>query len=162
MYGKKEIIELLNKEKINYEIVEHEAVYTMEDIDNLNLGKIGIEVKNLFLRDEKGKNHFLIVAKEDTQIDMKTLKDKINSTRLSFGSEERLQKYLGLTKGSVSPFGILNNEEKDVKVFIDVCLKGEVKIGVHPNDNTATIFIATKDIENIIKKYGNFVEYINL
>lgn len=162
MYGKKEIIELLNKEKINYEIVEHEAVYTMEDIDNLNLGKIGIEVKNLFLRDEKGKNHFLIVAKEDTQIDMKTLKDKINSTRLSFGSEERLQKYLGLTKGSVSPFGILNNEEKDVKVFIDVCLKGEVKIGVHPNDNTATIFIAIKDIENIIKKYGNFVEYINL
>lgn len=162
MYNRKDIIELLNKKNIKYEIVEHDAVYTMEDIDKLNIENDGVEVKNLFLRDEKGKNHFLIVAKEDTKIDMKELKNIINSTRLSFASEERLDKYLHLTRGCVSPFGILNDETKEVKVFIDDKLKNETKIGVHPNENTSTIFISTNDIENIIKEHGNYVKYISL
>ena len=151
MYNKQEVIELLNNKNIEFEMVEHEAVFTMEDMDNLNLGEKGTEVKNLFLRDEKGKNHFLVVAKEDTKIDLKTLKDKINSTKLSFASEERLQKYLGVTKGCVSPFGVLNDEQKEVKVFIDKNVENEAKIAVHPNDNTATVYIATKAVENIIK-----------
>lgn len=162
MYNRQDIIELLNKNNIKYEIVEHDAVYTMEDIDKLNIDNSGVEVKNLFLRDEKGKNHFLIVAKEDTKIDIKELKNIINSTRLSFASEERLDKYLHLTRGCVSPFGILNDELKEVKVFIDDKLKNEMKIGVHPNENTSTIFISTNDIENIIKEHGNYVEYISL
>ena len=162
MYNKQEVIELLNNKNIEFEMVEHEAVFTMEDMDNLNLGEKGTEVKNLFLRDEKGKNHFLVVAKEDTKIDLKTLKDKINSTKLSFASEERLQKYLGVTKGCVSPFGVLNDEQKEVKVFIDKNVENEAKIAVHPNDNTATVYIATKDVENIIKEHGNSVEYITL
>lgn len=162
MYNKEDIVRLLEEKNINYEIVEHEAVYTMEDIEKLDINKEATEVKNLFLRDEKGKNHFLIVAKEDTQIDMKELKNIINSSRLSFASEERLDKYLHLTRGCVSPFGILNNDTKDVKVFIDDKLKGDLKIGVHPNENTSTIFIATSDIENIIKEHGNMVEYIKI
>lgn len=162
MYNRQDIIELLNKNNIKYEIVEHDAVYTMEDIDKLNIDNSGVEVKNLFLRDEKGKNHFLIVAKEDTKIDMKELKNIINSTRLSFASEERLDKYLHLTRGCVSPFGILNDETREIKVFIDDKLKNETKIGVHPNENTSTIFISTNDIENIIKEHGNYVEYISL
>lgn len=162
MVGKKQIIELLNNDNIEYELVEHDAVYTMEDIQKLNIKEKGVEVKNLFLRDEKGKNHYLILAREDTKIDMKLLKDKINSTRLSFASEERLAKNLSLGRGFVSPFGILNNEERNVKVFIDDKIKDEKRIGVHPNENTSTIFISTKDIENIIKKHGNFIEYINI
>ncbi len=162
MVNKEDIVKLLNEKNIEFELVEHEAVYTMEDIDKLNISEKGTEVKNLFLRDEKGKNHFLIVAKEDTQIDMKALKDKINSTRLSFASEERLIKHLNLTRGCVSPFGILNNDEKNVKVFIDDKIKNETRIGVHPNENTSTIFIATRDIENIIKEHGNEIEYITI
>ena len=162
MIGKKEIVELLDKNNIKYELIEHEAVFTMEDIDKLNIKDKGVEVKNLFLRDEKGKNHYLIVAKEDTNIDMKELKNIINSTRLSFASEERLDKYLHLTRGCVSPFGILNDELNEVKVFIDSALKEEKKIGLHPNENTSTIFIATSDIESIIKEHGNYVEYINI
>lgn len=162
MYNKQEVIELLNNKNIDFEMVEHEAVFTMEDMDNLKLGEKGTEVKNLFLRDEKGKNHFLVVAKEDTKIDLKTLKDKINSTKLSFASEERLQKYLGVTKGCVSPFGILNDEQNAVKVFVDLKVKDDAKIAIHPNDNTATVYIATKDVENIIKEHGNSIEYITL
>lgn len=162
MIGKKEIVELLDKNNIKYELIEHEAVFTMEDIDKLNIKDKGVEVKKLFLRDEKGKNHYLIVAKEDTNIDMKELKNIINSTRLSFASEERLNKYLKLTRGCVSPFGILNDDLKEVKVFIDMKLKNESRIGVHPNENTSTIFISTSDIEKIIKCNGNFVSYVNI
>jgi len=108
MVNKEDIVKLLNEKNIEFELVEHEAVYTMEDIDKLNISEKGTEVKNLFLRDEKGKNHYLILAKEDTKIDMKILKDKISSTRLSFASEERLAKNLALGRGFVSPFGILN------------------------------------------------------
>ena len=151
----------MNENKVNYNLVEHEAVYTMEDIQKINIQKYGTEVKNLFLRDEKGKNHYLIVAKNDTKIDLKSLKDKIHSTKLSFASEERLDKYLKLKKGAVSPFGILNDENSEVKVYFDENLKNENLIGVHPNDNTASIFISTKDMENIIKKHGNSFEYIS-
>ena len=84
MVNKEDIVKLLNEENIKFELVEHEAVYTMEDIEKLNIKDKGTEVKNLFLRDEKGKNHFLIVAKEDTKIDMKELKNIINSSKLSF------------------------------------------------------------------------------
>lgn len=162
MYDKEKIIDYLKKYNIKYKLIEHEAVYTMEDVDKLNIKNKGTEVKNLFLRDEKGKNHFLIMAREDTKINMKELKDLIGSSKLSFASEERLEKYLHLKRGCVSPFGILNNETKDVKVFIDERLKNELSIGVHPNENTSTIFIATSDIENIIKRHGNFAKYISI
>ena len=94
MVDKKDIVKILESENIKFDLIEHEAVYTMDDIEKLNLGNYGTEVKNLFLRDEKGKNHFLIIAKEDTKIDMKELKNIINSSRLSFASEDRLKKYL--------------------------------------------------------------------
>lgn len=162
MYKKQEVLEFLNNKNIEFEMVEHEAVFTIEEINNLNLEEKGVGVKNLFLRDEKGKNHFLIVAKDETKIDLKGLKDKINSTKLSFASEERLQKYLGVTRGSVSPLCILNDEENVVKVFIEKSVENEARIAVHPNDNTATVYIATKDVENIIKEHGNSVEYITL
>ena len=96
MVDKKDIVKILESENIKFDLIEHEAVYTMDDIEKLNLGNYGTEVKNLFLRDEKGKNHFLIIAKEDTKIDMKELKNIINSSRLSFASEDRLKKYLNL------------------------------------------------------------------
>lgn len=162
MYKKQEVLEFLNNKNIEFEMVEHEAVFTIEEMNNLNLEEKGVGVKNLFLRDEKGKNHFLIVAKDETKIDLKGLKDKINSTKLSFASEERLQKYLGVTRGSVSPLCILNDEENAVKVFIEKSVENEARIAVHPNDNTATVYIATKDVENIIKEHGNSVEYITL
>lgn len=162
LVGKKEILDLLDKNNIKYELIEHEAVYTMEDVDRLNIKDKGIEVKNLFLRDDKGKNHYLIVAKEDTNIDIKELKNKIQSTRLSFASEERLNKYLKLTRGCVSPFGVLNDNLKEVKVFIDMNLKDKDSIGVHPNENTSTIFISTSDIERIIKAHGNYVSYVSI
>lgn len=161
MYGKEEIIKFLDDNKIEYKLIEHKAVYTMDDIQKLNIENYGVEVKNLFLRDEKGKNHFLIVARNDTNINLKELKDKIHSSKLSFASEQRLDKYLKLKKGAVSPFGILNDEKSEVNVYVDERLKNEDRIGIHPNDNTATVFISTRDVENIIRKHKNNFEYVS-
>ena len=113
MVNKEDIVKLLNEKNIEFELVEHEAVYTMEDIEKLNIKDKGTEVKNLFLRDEKGKNHFLIVAKEDTKIDMKELKNIINSSKLSFMAASVIQYkkrssncFLRFSDGSLNISGI--------------------------------------------------------
>lgn len=97
---------------ISYTIAEHAPMHTVEDMMNATLGTQGTIAKNLFLRDAKGRRHFLIVVRWDKNVDIKTLRTVIGSTALSFGSEERLMTHLGIRPGSVSPFCILNNTEK--------------------------------------------------
>ncbi len=139
---------------IDYQLNEHEAVYTVEAMESLGLDKIGTIVKNLFLRDAKGKRHFLVMLGPDKKVDLKSLKDKIGSTPLRFASEERLWENLRLTKGAVSPFGLLNEEAKDVEIVVDSDLKAASPLGVHPNDNTATVWISWIDLEKVISSRG--------
>jgi Ala-tRNA(Pro) deacylase len=96
----------------------------------------------------------------DKTVDLKKLKQTIGSSRLSFASEERLMKHLKVTKGSVSPMGILNDDDLAVEVFIDEALKDSTCIGVHPNDNTATVWISCRDLEQVIRCHGNPFSYI--
>ena len=146
MIGKKEIYELLNDAQIPYESMEHEAVYTMEEMDRLGITKKGAVCKNLFLRDAKGKKHYLLCVPEERKIELKTLHEKIGSTKLSFASAERLEKYLGVQQGCVSPLGILNDDVRNVTVIFDSVLLGEAQVGVHPNDNTATIWLSFENL----------------
>ncbi|MFV0363951.1 MAG: prolyl-tRNA synthetase associated domain-containing protein [Suipraeoptans sp.] len=141
------IYDELNKLKINYEVVEHEPVYTMEDMDKLGLPEKGTLCKNLFLRDSKGKRHFLVTCDEETKVDLKALGKKLGAGNISFASEDRLEKYLGLTQGSVTPFGLINDKNHDVEFFIDKSLTKAKRIGIHPLTNTATVFISLKDLE---------------
>ena len=101
---KQRVYDALNKMGIKYEVVEHEPVHTMEDMDRLGLPEKGTLCKNLFLRDSKGKRHFLITADEKTKLDLKALGRQLGAGTLSFASEERLEKYLGVKQGSVTPF----------------------------------------------------------
>ena len=103
---KQRVYDALNKLGIKYEVVEHEPVHTMEDMDRLGLPEKGTLCKNLFLRDAKGKRHFLITCDENAKVDLKSLGRQLGAGNLSFASEERLEKYLGLKQGSVSPFGL--------------------------------------------------------
>ena len=119
MLGKQEIKAFLDGKKIAYEWAEHEAVYTIEDMVKLGLEDMQDVAKNLVLRDAKGKRHFLVVVREDKKVDLKRLGELIGCSRLSFASEERLEKYLGLKKGSVTPLGVLNDEDRAVEVFFD-------------------------------------------
>ena len=105
MFGKEEVKVFLKEKGIPFRWVEHKAVYTIEEMEELGLEKMEETAKNLFLRDQKGKNHFLVVIRADKQANLKELGEKLGGVRLSFASEERLEKYLGLKKGAVTPFG---------------------------------------------------------
>lgn len=162
MPGQKIVFDTLNSSGIPYQIVEHEAVYTVEDIDKLNLSEKGGILKNLFLRDAKGKRHFLVCAMEDKPINLKELKVKLGTLNLSFASEERLMDHLGLRPGSVSPFGVLNDEARAVTVVFDSGLEGRQSLGVHPNENTATLFLAFDDIKRVVREHGNPILVLEL
>ena len=131
----------------------------MEEMDRAGITQKGIICKNLFLRDAKGKNHFLVSVPEEKRVDLKGLAEKIGSTKLSFASGERLAKYLGVSQGCVSPLGILNDESGTVTMVFDEDLKGKTDVGIHPNDNTATLWLAFSDLEKLISGHGNAIVY---
>jgi Ala-tRNA(Pro) deacylase len=136
---------------------EHTAVYTIDEMRALGFPANVRVAKNLFLRDAKGKRHFLVVAGPDTPVDLKGLEQTLSCTKLSFASEERLQKYLGLSKGAVSPIGLINDTGRAVEVFLDKKLREAEAIGVHPNDNTATVFLSFDDLCRVIASTGHEV-----
>ncbi len=147
---------------IDYEKHEHPPVYTVAEAQEHWEDIRGSHVKNLFMRDEKGKKHFLVIMPHDKKLDMKDLQQKMGTSKLSFASERRLEKYLGLTTGSVSLFGILNDEDNEVEVIIDSdLLEGEL-INFHPNVNTATLTISTGDMKRFLEENGNRVRYLNI
>lgn len=155
---KKEIFQLLDSKGISYKKIDHEAVYTIKEMDHLGLENMESIAKNLFVRDDKKGQYFLLVLKKDKRLDLKLLQTKRNTRRLSFASEEDLNNILELAKGEVTPLGILNDHGHRVMVLIDVEFKGH-DIGIHPNDNTATIWIQAEDLFYLIKQLGNSVEW---
>lgn len=154
-YYKEEIVELLEKKNIPYRMKEHKAVFTMEEMDEQGITQLGKVCKNLFLRNNKGKMHFLVCLPEEKQANLKNLGEILDNQKLSFASEERLLKYLGVTHGAVSPLGVLNDDTDSVIVILDRELMEWSEIGVHPNDNTATIWITPDKLEEILKLSGN-------
>ena len=162
--NRKIVLDTLNEQHIEYDMFEHQAVYTVDEIEDSDLWnhENGIGAKNLFLRDGSGKHHFLVIIREDKQADLKKVRDEIGSSRLSFASAERLMKYLNIEPGSVSPLGVLNDQECVIPVFFDEDLKEYEYIAVHPNDNTATIWMKLADLVNVIKLHGNQVKFINV
>ena len=118
---KEEALEKLDALNIEYKEITHDAVYTIEEMDAL--GKDYFEgakiCKNLFVRDQKGKRHFLVVLPEEKRAPLDVIATKIGSTRLSFASNERLMKYLKLTPGAVTPLSVINDEENAVEVILD-------------------------------------------
>ena len=161
---KEAVLERLNTLNIEYKEITHGEVYTIEEMDAL--GKDFFEgamiCKNLFVRDQKGKRHFLVVLPEDKRAPLDVIANKIGSTRLSFASEERLMKHLKLTPGAVTPLAVINNEDSAVEVIFDADLKGENLVGVHPCVNTSTLLIKMNDIEKYISSCGNKFKYINV
>ena len=162
MDKKEKVLEKLDELKIDYKIVSHPPVYTIDALDELDFSQYGHIVKNLFLKNSNGKKHYLVVLKGDKKADLKSIKAQINSTSLSFASEERLEKYLGLSKGSVTPLGIINDEEHLVNIVLDEDLKNEEIIGVHPNVNTSTVFLSIDDLIKFINNYGNKIFYVKI
>lgn len=152
----------LDSLNVDYERLDHTTVYTMDDMYFLGIFDKGIIGKNLFLRDNKGKRHFLVFLYGDKHADLSSIQDKIGIKHCSFGSAERLFKYLGLTKGSVSPLGVVNDTEANVEFIIDRQFIGCPIVGVHPNQNTSTIWISFDDLYKVIKSNGNSISFIDI
>ena len=142
----KNIFEVLTELKIDFQKLEHEAVYTVEQSRQLRIFEklAGQPCKNLFLRNKRG-DYFLLVLPADKRADLKLIAKLLSLPRLSFASEEELEKILGLHTGAVTPLGIINDAEKKVQLIIDAELQGK-KLLLHPNTNTATIALAFEDL----------------
>lgn len=159
---KEEVHARLDAMGISYGVIEHGPVYTIDEMKLIDGMKIEDVCKNLFLRDEKGKRHFLVVLDESKSADLKSIRAQIGSTRLSFASEERLMNNLGLTRGAVTPLGVLNDCASGVEVLIDEDLRGRPRLGVHPCDNTETLWLSYADLEKVIKSSGNSLKFIKI
>ena len=151
---KAQTCQYLTDHGVAYEMTEHAAVYNMEELDALALPYPEDDAKNLFVRDDKKRHYYLITVRGDKRVDLKAFRKKHGLRNLSFASADDLMAIMGLTPGSVSPLGILNDEERRVQVYLDTACAGK-RIGVHPNDNTATVWIQTEDLIRVLKEHGN-------
>ena len=161
MLGKKEILELLDHNHIKYELYEHEPIKTVSESQELGLPHQDWATKNFFLRDKKKKNYFIITTQENKQIDLRTIREILGTTALSFASDDDLGNMLGIISGAVSPFGALNDESQKVKIYIDRLFEGNL-MDAHPNDNAATMFLHADDVIEVLRQSGRIAEYIDL
>lgn len=158
----KEIFEKLNELNIEYKMLEHPAVFTMEEIAEYNLTANGHIPKNLVLRDVKGTRNMLVVLHGDKRADLRLIRDEIDSTKLSFASDQRLEKYLKVEKGSVSPLGVIYDTDEELEIYFDADLKNEEIVGCHPNDNRATIFLKFCDLQKYVESSGHRIRFIKV
>ena len=144
----KEVYEVLEKLNINYEEMEHKAVYTSEEAMFITKEMKGTGVKNLFLKSKQ--KFYLVLIPENKRANIKRIEKQINEKSLSFANEKYLKEILNLTPGSVTPFGIINDKENKVTIVIDESLTNK-KVLFHPNTNTKTIKIDYNDLIKFIK-----------
>ena len=163
MYTKKEnVYKKLDELNVKYRKVDHKAVFTMEEMAELNLENEDEIVKNIFIRDDKKINYYLALIAGNKRVNLKELRNNLRLRPLTFASEEDLEKYLGLHKGSVTALGVLNDTNHIVKVLIDEDIKKFKEIGVHPNENTASIWLKLEDIEEVLNYTENEYEFIKI
>ena len=157
-----DIYSILQSLNIQYEKFEHPAVFTVAEATQYDRGIDAGKSKNLFLRNVKGDKHYLVVMQANKRLDLERLAMLFNEKKLSFASENRLLKYLGLTPGSVSPFGLINNTDKSVTVIMDNDLLHYQKLAYHPNINTVTLVVTKEDLKKFLDWTGNKVFYLNI
>ncbi|WP_440445101.1 prolyl-tRNA synthetase associated domain-containing protein [Phascolarctobacterium sp.] len=158
--NKQEVYEFLQAQGVTYEVTEHKAVYNMDELAEVELLYPEADAKNLFVRDDKKSSYYLITVRGGKRVDLQEFRKSYGTRRLSFASAEDLERLLGLFPGSVTPLGLLNNTEKNVKLFLDSDFGEGDLIGVHPNENTATVWLKAGDLVRLIREHGNEVELI--
>lgn len=141
---------------------EHPAVFTCEQADQHCASIPGGKSKNLFIRNEKGDKHYLVVVEAQKRVNLHALAQQLHEKRLGFASPERLMRYLKLTPGSVSPFGLIHDTQKQVAVLVDNDLMLHDFVAFHPNSNTATLTIATSDFKKFLNFCGNTIQYLTI
>ena len=157
-----DIYKFLDDHQIEYERHDHPPVYTVEDVNRLVPPLEAAKTKSLFLRDAKGSRHFLIIVNGEKRVNLKALPDLLNSSRLRFGSPDRLKKHLGVDPGSVSLFAVINDIDKAVELIIDSTLWKSDAFQFHPLVNTSTLVISRGNVKQFLEKTGHDVQILDV
>jgi Ala-tRNA(Pro) deacylase len=156
------VFDFLAEHNIEYTTYDHPEAPTIEIARKYWHQDGSKHCKNLFFRNHKGNRHYLVVFDCDHSMAIHDLEQRLHQGKLSFASEQRMDKWLGLKPGSVSPFGLINDEQNHVHLFLDSTLKDKPSLSFHPNDNTATVVISQEMFGRYLEAVGNSYEYIDL
>ena len=132
----------------------------MDDVESSGVMREGAVLKNLFLKDGKGRRHFLVCVPEHAAVDFKWLGEQLDAKQLGLASRDRLERYLGVAPGSVSPLNALNDEASEVTVVFDESLPDDAVVGVHPNDSTASVWMEYHYVKQVVEECGSDVVYL--
>lgn len=156
------LIEFLQQNKIAYLRVDHPAVFTVEQADIYTADAPGTGTKNLFLCDEKKANYILLMVQKHTDVDIRALDKVLGLRKLHFGSELKLQEMLGVSAGSVTVLGLINDTHHKVTLYIDEALWQDESLQCHPLVNTATLTLPVRDLEKFFALTGHPVHVIQV
>ena len=157
---RQKVLDKLKELEISYDMYEHPPLPTIEMALEYWKDLPSTHCKNLFFRNHKGNKHYLVVFECHQQMAIHDIEKMLKQGKLSFASEQRMEKYLGLRPGSVSPFGLINDTEKHVKLFLDI--KDAPLLSFHPNDNSASLVVKSGDFIKFLEWWGGEYEFLDL
>lgn len=156
------VLSYLNERGIKHSWYTHDETPTIEIARTQWRNDGSKHCKNLFFRNHKGNRHYLVVLDCEQDLDIHDLEKRLHQGKLSFASPQRMERYLGLQPGSVSPFGLINDLDNHVHLFLDANLKNYQSLSFHPNDNHATVVISQSEFMRYLGEVGNSYEYIEM
>lgn len=160
MEGQHQVYDCLEKLNISYERIEHGPMFHSNDLAEEFEDVEVLDIKNLFFRNQKGRRHYLVVMPYLKQMSVASIARLVGEKRLSFASEERLLRHLGVTTGAVSVFNLLNNVDLDVLVYIDEEIFSSKRVGFHPNINTETLIFDSGDLRRYLDSLRHTIHII--
>ncbi|MGT2784193.1 prolyl-tRNA synthetase associated domain-containing protein [Streptococcus merionis] len=156
------VVAKLNELSIPFQIVEHPPALTTEQADSFIEGIEGVRTKTMFLTNKKKTQFYLLIMDDHKMLDMDKFKSIVGANRIRLAPSDSLMEKMSLTPGVVSPFGLLNNADRDIAVYIDQEIMTEPRMSFHPNTNDKTLFVETSDLLTFIQSIGYQVEVIDL
>ena len=162
MNNRDKVLKVLGELDLSYEIFDHPPVPTVEEALPYWNEIDATHCKNLFFRNHKGNRHYLVILEHMQKLIIRDLEQRLKQGKISFASPERMERYLGLRGGAVSVFGLINDTENHVHLFLDSALKSASKISFHPNENTATLVLSFESFIKFLDWSGNSYEFITL
>lgn len=158
----KSVFAILEQLGISYDIVEHPPALTTAEADSYIEGLEGVRTKSMFLTNKKKTAYYLLIMDDQKQLDMDLFKDLVGANRIRLASSDSLLEKMQLPAGTVSIFGLLNNTDKDIQVYFDQAILSEEILTFHPNVNTKTIFVKTKDVLRFVEELGFTYQILEL
>jgi Ala-tRNA(Pro) deacylase len=156
------VCDRLSALSIAFERYEHPPIATAEEGEIHWAGIDAVHCKNLFMRNQKGTRHYLVIIPHTKRADLRAVSNQVGDGKLSFASADRLMTYLSVAPGSVSPLGLIYDHDRHVRLYLDRDLKDVPRISFHPNINTATLVLTFPDFERFLAATGHRPHYIDV